>query len=163
MTNVQEERATDKIKSLNIANKSDDVEDYFKYILTDCSILSKQYLHPVETSTTDTQKRSLANALPNRANSGIVLITTKLNQSDESKLVHYNNSSNSEIMDTKIPNKTNLKQFDSDQVVTKDSTAHTSLTQCTSETSEVQPKTATILVSKSKTKTGLPLLLKKSK
>lgn len=166
VNNVQNTYKRD-MKSLNnnfIAGSNDEVEDYYKCILTDCSTLSNAYLHRVEASTTDTQKRFLTNSLtsehPNRAKPGIVLITTKLNQSDETKLMHYNASSSGK---TDALNEINLKTFNSDQVVTKEIATVTSLKQYTIESREQQPKTATILVSKSKTKTGLPLLLKKSK
>lgn len=161
------------IRSFNnnfTANNNDEVDpklDYQGYILTNCSTLTSAYRQPVETSTTDAQKRSLANApktvIPNRANSGIVLITAKLNQSDESKLIQYNVSGSS----TNTLSKTNLEKFNSVQMPsTEDLTPLTVQKQAaigSSEQQQHQPKTATILVSKSKTKTGLPLLLKKSK
>lgn len=156
------------------ANNNDEVDrklDYKPYtLLANCSALTNAYQQPVESSTTDAQKRYLANApktvIPNRANSGIVLITAKLNQSDESKLIQYNVSGSSS---TNTLSKTNLEKFNSVQMATtEDLTSLTAQKQATIGTNEQQqqqqqPKTATILVSKSKTKTGLPLLLKKSK
>lgn len=155
--NVQAEYTRDMVKSQNnnfITCHNDAFEDY-KYKLTDCSTLSKAYLHPDETIKTDTQQPYLTNALttaiPNLANSGIVLITTKLNQSDENKLIHYNISSCGKMATL---NTTNLETFNSDKVVTRQITALTSLKQFTIGSSEQQRKTATILVSKSKTKTA---------
>lgn len=156
------------------ANNNDEVDrkiDYKPYtLLANCSTLTNAYQQPVESSTTDAQKRYLANApktvIPNRANSGIVLITAKLNQSDESKLIQYNVSGGS----TNTLSKTNLEKFNSVKraTTTEDLTPLTAQKQATIGSNEQQqqqqqPKTATILVSKSKTKTGLPLLLKKSK
>lgn len=163
------------MKSLNnnfTASNNDKVDpklDYKGYILTNCSTLTSAYQQPVETSTTDAQKRSLAIApktvIPNRANSGIVLITAKLNQSDESKLIQYNVSGSSGITSTNKLSKANLDKLNSVRVAaTEDLTLiaqkHAAFG---SDEQQQQPKTATILVSKSKTKTGLPLLLKKSK
>ena len=72
-----------------------------------------------------------------RAKAGIVLISTKFNKSDETMLLHLNNHSNN---------------TNSDKPMTTEE----------QENKELM-KTATILVSKSKTKTGLPLMLKKPK
>lgn len=136
------------------------------YILTSCSTFDYQsniYQQTVANSTTDAQKRSHANApktvIPNRANSSIVLITTKLNQSDESKLVHYGHSS------CNILSKTNLELFNNVQKASDETVNSATQKQSNSVVTnqQNQAKTATILVSKSKTKTGLPLLLKKPK
>lgn len=158
MENVSEECIRYMIKSLNnnfTVNKNDEVDDCYKYILSNSSTLSKANLHTVQNSTADTQKRILTNALttaiPNRVNAGIVLISTKLNQSDENKLICYNVGSSGN------------KTFNTDEVVTEENTTLTLLKHCTILSSTQQPKIATILVSKSKTKTGLPLLLKKPK
>lgn len=155
-----------------IANNNDEVDprlDYKGYILTSCSALachSNTYQQTVANSTTDAQKRSLGSlenapktVIPSRANSGIVLITTKLNQSDESKLIHYNTNSSNAL------SKTNLELFNTVQKATEGpiSSALQQQSNVGSNEQQQQPKTATILVSKSKTKTGLPLLLKKSK
>lgn len=158
MGNVSEECIKYMIKSLNnnfTGNKNDGLDDYYKYVLINNSTLSKANLHTVENSTADTQKRPLSNALPtaipNRVNPGIVLISTKLNQSDENKHIHCNVS------------RSGNKTLNSEEVATKKNTTLTLFKQCAIGSSTQTPKTATILVSKSKSKTGLPLLLKKSK
>lgn len=154
-----------------IANNNDEVDPNLDkgYILSSCSTLashSNTYQQTVATSTTDAQKRSLSNApktvIPTRANSGIVLITTKPNQSDESKLIHYNSSTGKS---NNALSKTNLELFNSVQKATENNLFSSSQKQTDVGPSDQQQqsKTATILVSKSKTKTGLPLLLKKSK
>lgn len=138
---------------------------YNPFILTSSSTsvcVNSAYQPATATSTIDAQTRSLVNipktVISNRANSGIVLITTKLNQSDGSQLIHFNSSG------TNALSKTNLALFNTVQKTTSDTT-FPSLQKQTNIVSDdqQQPKTATILVSKSKTKTGLPLLLKKSK
>lgn len=164
-TNIQEEYTKDIIKSLNNnvkLNNHEQVEDW-KYILADYSTLSNNCALPVETNKTKTQKLSSSSPLTtgnsNHANPDIVLITAKLNQPDEKKIIHYNVTSSENMP---IINDNELKIFSSDQAVTKEIDGQTLLKQYKIQTSEHQPKTATILVSKSKAKTGLPLLLKKN-
>lgn len=94
--------------------------------------------------------------IPRRTTSGIVLITTKLNQSDEAKFIHYGSG-------TSALNETNLNIFNSVQKSTNNVVPSNKQHDTVDNSEQQQPKTATILVSKSKTKTGLPLLLKKSK
>lgn len=87
----------------------------------------------------------------NLTNSGIVLVTHKLNLSHGSKHIHYNSNS-------KTFSKTNQEIFNGVIKTTNDSIIEKHTNAVTSDLQ--QPKTATILVSKSKTKSGLPLLLK---
>lgn len=139
--------------------------DYNPYILTSSSTsvcANTAYQPTAVTSTIDAQTRSLINTpktvISNRANSSIVLITTKPNQPEGSKLIHFNSSS------TNTLSKSNLALFNTVHKTTTE-TSFSSLQKQANLISadQKQPKTATILVSKSKTKTGLPLLLRKSK
>lgn len=152
-----------------VGNNNDEVDhklDYKEYILTSCNTPACQtsnYQQTAASSITDAQKRSLVKApktvISRRATSGIVLITTKLNQSDESKFIHYNSGSGCSALNEK-----NLDIFNSVHKPTENFLPSTVQQDPTVDNSDQQqPKTATILVSKSKTKTGLPLLLKKSK
>lgn len=173
-TKVSKDKKVDNIdENMNnnlVANNNDAVDpkqSHKEYILTSCSTLdcqSSNYQQTIPNGTTDAQRIPLANApksvIPNRANSGIVLITAKLNQSDESKLIHYSSSGSC----NNTLNKTNLDIFNSVQKIQDDFMISTSQSKTLAETTAPrQSKTATILVSKSKTKSGLPLLLRKSK
>lgn len=152
-----------------VGSNNDEVDhklDYKEYILTSCNTPACQpsnYQQRFATnSITDTQKRSLAKApntvISRRVTSGIVLITAKLNQSDENKFIHYSSGSGTSALNEK-----NLDIFNNVQKSAENFVPSNVQHDTVDNSDQQQPKTATILVSKSKTKTGLPLLLKKSK
>lgn len=159
-------KTRDMIKSFNnVYTYNDNVSpktDDNVHSTTNCRNLSTAYHHSVHASSIDVKKRSLVSPVKsNKINSSIILIATKLNQSDEKKKMHYNISSSSGVNNSHL-NETNMKTTNSAQKSSEDVVYITTQKNGSSGFSE-QKTTATILVSKSKTKTGLPLLLKKSK